>query len=89
METNLDQHKKELNENGFSIVENCFNESELNAMINFIRENQFNFAERQLLNRFSKLQEMLLKNHNFNRLYNFICDKNYFLSKAIYFNKVG
>ena len=89
MKTNLAQHKKNLDESGFSIIENCFNEIELNKMINLIKEYEFDFAERQLLNRFPKLQEVIFNNDNFKKLYNSICNKSYFLSKAIYFNKKG
>lgn len=84
---NFNQHKTALNENGFSIIENCFNEIELCEIINFIEENNFDFSERQLLNRFPKLQEIIFKNDNFKKLFKTISDENYFLSKSIYFNK--
>lgn len=84
---NFNQHKTALNKNGFSIIESCFNEFELNKIINFIEQNNFDFSERQLLNRFPKLQEIIFKNDNFRKLFQSICDESYFLSKAIYFNK--
>ena len=83
----FNQHKKELNESGFSIIENCFPESELAKISNLIAVSNFDFSERQLLNRFPKIQEIIFKNKVFKELLNTICDKNYFLSKAIYFNK--
>lgn len=85
---NFNQHKRALDENGFSIIENCFNESELSIMLNFIEDNKFDFSERQVLNRFPKIQEIIFKNDNFIKLFNTICDESYFLSKAIYFNKL-
>ena len=83
----FNQSKIELEENGFSIIENIFDDIELNKIIQFINDNNFDFSERQLLNRFPKLQKNIFKNDNFKKLFNSICDENYFLSKAIYFNK--
>ena len=84
---NFNQHKIALNKDGFLLVENCFNENELNKITGFIKENNFNFSERQLLKRYPKLQEIIFENDNFRKLFNTICDEGYFLSKAIYFNK--
>jgi ectoine hydroxylase-related dioxygenase (phytanoyl-CoA dioxygenase family) len=85
--SNFKQPKKELNENGFSIIENCFDKEELSEIINFVEESNFNFSERQLFNRYPELQSIIFKNKLFKKLYNSICNKEYFLSKAIYFNK--
>jgi lipoate-protein ligase A len=86
---NFNQHKKNLKENGFSIIENCFNDTELNKIIKFTEENKFDFSERQVLNRFPKLKEIILRNDNFIKLFKSICDESYFLSKAIYFNNAN
>jgi ectoine hydroxylase-related dioxygenase (phytanoyl-CoA dioxygenase family) len=84
---NFNQHKIELDERGFSIIENCFTEDELSEIISVIEEREFDFSERQLLNRFPKLQKSIFENKAFNELFNTICNNDYFLSKAIYFNK--
>ena len=83
----FNQHKTNLNQKGFSIIENIFDDVELNKIIEFINHNNFNFAERQLLKRYPEIQELIFKNQFFKELYNSICDDSYFLSKAIYFNK--
>ena len=85
--TNFNQHKEELNENGFSIIENCFDKNELNKIIDFINKNNFDFSERQLFNRYPELQNIIFKSKLFKELFNTVCNKDYFLSKAIYFNK--
>ena len=86
---NLNQHKIALNENGFSIIEKCFNEIELRKITSFIAKNNFDFSERQVFNRFPKLQEIIFDNDNFKNLLTTICDKSFFISKAIYFNKTS
>lgn len=85
--TDFYPNKLSLQENGFSIVEEVFKEEEINRIIEFIEQNRFEFSERQLLNRFPELQEIIFQSKRFRELYSTICDKNYFLSKAIYFNK--
>jgi len=84
---NFDQHKNELDKKGFSIVKSIFNAVELITLIKLIEDNNFDFSERQLLNRFPEIQEVIFKNELFKGLYSTICNKSYFLSKAIYFNK--
>lgn len=84
---NFNQYEEELKENGFSIIENCFNRDQLNEIINFVEESDFDFSERQLFKRYPKLQSIVFKNKLFMNLYSSICNKDYFLSKAIYFNK--
>jgi ectoine hydroxylase-related dioxygenase (phytanoyl-CoA dioxygenase family) len=81
------QHKKELNENGFSTIQNCFDDEILIRITNFIKQNNFNFSERQLFNRFPELTKIILNSESFRTLFNTVCNENYFLSKAIYFNK--
>ncbi|APZ44900.1 hypothetical protein BW723_00740 [Polaribacter reichenbachii] len=84
---NFYQHKKALDENGFSIIENCFSEKVLRKIIRIVENNNFNFSERQLLNRFPEIEKLIFENDNFKKLFRTICEESYFLSKAIYFNK--
>lgn len=81
------QHKIRLNENGFSTIQNCFDDEILIRITNFIKQNNFNFSERQLFNRFPELAKIILNSESFRTLFNTVCNENYFLSKAIYFNK--
>lgn len=83
----FNQHKNDLNQNGFSIVENCFDKISLTKISDFIDHNNFDFSERQIIKRFPKLYEIIFKHENFKKLYNTVCDESYFLSKGIYFNK--
>lgn len=83
------QRKIELEENGFLVVEEIFQEEELKKIINFIENHNFDFSERQLLNRFPEFQNIIFKSKLFQKLYNTICNNDYFLSKAIYFNKLS
>lgn len=80
-------NKKDLIEDGFSIVENIFDDIYLDQIKSFLVENEFSFNERQLFLRFPQLQEIVFSNAKFLNLYNSICDKNYFLTKSIFFNK--
>ena len=43
----------------------------------------------QLLNRFPELENVVFKSKKFTKLLNVICDEDYFLSKAICFNKLS
>lgn len=83
----LNRNKIELEENGFSIIENCFDDKVLTKIINIIQKKNFSFSERQLFNKFPVLAKIILNSQQFKALFNTICDKSYFLSKAIYFNK--
>lgn len=83
------KEKRELAKNGFSIVEGIFQQEDLNKIVNFIKSNNLNFSERQLINRFPELQEIIFDNLNFKNLFNNVCNQDYFLSKAIYFNKLN
>lgn len=80
-------NKKDLIEDGFSIVENIFDEIYLDKIKSFLNENEFSFYERQLFLRFPQLQKIVFSNSKFLKLYNSICDSNYFLTKSIFFNK--
>lgn len=80
-------HKKELEEQGFSITKSIFSNQELGAIISEINDSSKKHAIRQLINLKPKIQELIFKNTNFQNLFNSVCDETYFLSKAIYFNK--
>ena len=45
------------------------------------------FSIRQLVNKIPKIQKIIFDNALFREMFHLICDENYFLSKAIYFNK--
>ncbi len=81
------QSKKELTEKGFSITENIFEAKELQQLISLIDTSEKKYAIRQLVNKIPAIQNIIFKNKNFQELYNSVCDKNYFLTKAIFFNK--
>ena len=52
-----------------------------------IKNETVSYAIRQLLNKIPELQKVLFENENFKKLFRSICDENYFLTKAIFFNK--
>lgn len=79
--------KKELKEKGFSITENIFEAKELQQLISLIGASEKKYAIRQLINKIPEIQNIIFKNKNFQELYNSVCNKNYFLTKAIFFNK--
>lgn len=81
--------KIQLEKNGFSITGTVFNEKELNLLVQLIENRSSEFSIRQLLNKVPEIHEVIFNNQIFKELYNAVCDKNYFLSKAIYFNKPG
>ncbi|MFY0630112.1 MAG: phytanoyl-CoA dioxygenase family protein [Flavobacteriaceae bacterium] len=81
------KHTKELEAQGFSIAENIFSEIELQNLIQLIESNSSDFSIRQLVNRVPEIQKVIFENQSFRDLFDSICDKRYFLSKAIYFNK--
>ena len=84
---NFKQNKKELEEKGYSITKTFFNDNELTNVIGLIENNNPDFSERQLLNKIPQLQKIIFQNKSFRKLFDFLCQKNYFLSKSIYFNK--
>jgi len=81
------KNKKQLEEQGFSITETFFSEIELNELVELIESSSSEFSVRQLVNKVPKIQEVIFQNQLFKELYHTVCDKSYFLSKAIYFNK--
>ncbi|AUC17009.1 hypothetical protein BTO06_04415 [Tenacibaculum sp. SZ-18] len=85
MNNNL--HKNELQYNGFSISERIFSKSELNQMILALGENGKSFAVRQLVEKCPEILNLIFQNKVFKELYSDLCGMEYFLTKAIFFNK--
>ena len=83
----FNQNKKELITKGFSITERVFSKKERLKLIDLIESSEKNYAIRQLVNKIPKVQGVVFQNKIFRKLYKTICDDNYFLSKAIFFNK--
>ncbi len=81
------KNKVELEKRGFSITETIFDETELNSLINLIESRSSEFSIRQLVNQIPEIPEIIFKNPQFKKLFQSICSEDYFLSKAIYFNK--
>lgn len=81
------QYYSELNKRGFSITTPIFNDVELKEIISLIQPAKEKYAMRQLMTKVPELQEVIFKNEKFKNLFNAVCKENYFLSKAIYFNK--
>lgn len=80
-------HKIELEEKGFSITKPIFSNEELHKMSEMIQQSDQIFAIRQLFHKVPELQQLIFNNEHFKTIYQNICDENYFLSKAIFFNK--
>ena len=81
------KNKNELQDQGFSIVENIFSEKESNSLIEEIESEGMGFSIRQLVNKIPKIQKIIFDNVLFREMFHLICNENCFLSKAIYFNK--
>lgn len=81
------QHKKELEEKGFSVVNTVFTKEELDSFIDVIENSHKKYAIRQLVNLKPELLNLVFKNQQFVNLYQSVSNENYFLSKAIFFNK--
>ncbi|TCI90757.1 phytanoyl-CoA dioxygenase family protein [Tenacibaculum sp. M341] len=81
------KYKKELEEKGFSVENTVFSEEELDSFIDIIENSHKKYAIRQLVNFKPQLLDLVFKNRQFVSLYQSVCDENYFLSKAIFFNK--
>ncbi len=84
---NNNLHKNELQYNGFSITERIFSKSELNQMVLALGENGKSFAVRQLVEKCPEILNLIFQNKVFKELYNDLCGMEYFLTKAIFFNK--
>lgn len=81
----IHHHKEELLENGFTITESLFSDDEIKKLSTLIDDKRV-IAIRQLANKHPKVIGVLFENKKFKELYSTIC-KDYFLCKAIYFNK--
>lgn len=81
------QNKEELACKGYSITKQIFSKKELLDLISLIEESEKSYAIRQLINKVPKVQELVFKNKKFKNLYKTIYGEDYFLSKAIFFNK--
>jgi len=96
MKKNFEKNKIELEAHGYSITSEIYNETEVAELIKTIELTEANnksflktkdlFAIRQLMNHIPNLLKQIC-NDNFLNLLNEIGGKDYFLSKAIYFDK--
>ncbi len=89
--------KNELAENGYTILEHFYSNEEVNEIVNridhtinnsnseFIKTKDL-IAIRQLLNHIPELKKLIF-NNNITSLLSTLFDTNYFLTKAIYFDK--
>lgn len=84
-----DTKKEQYNNNGFAIVEDIFSEEEITKMIQILAVKEKEYAIRQLITQKPELLDVLFSNSKFKELYNSVCTKDYFLTKAIYFNKIA
>lgn len=83
----FNQNKEELINRGYSITNSIFGNEELLKLINLIENSEKKYAIRQLVTKIPEVQEVIFQNENFRKLYKSVCSKDYFLSKAIFFNK--
>ncbi len=83
------QNKKELINKGYSITESIFSDEERLQLIHLIESSENKYAIRQLVNKVPEIKEVIFKNEKFKKLYASVCCTDYFLSKAIFFNKTG
>lgn len=91
----LSKHKNELEENGFSIIHGIYNTAEIDQLIHciysFFEKNLYEkkstnkYSIRQLIKQIPQIEESILNDKFKNLLKTFGDD--FFISKAIYFNK--
>lgn len=91
------EHLSQLNKEGYSIVPDVYSESELAKISKVIAEKELNsdsimkskdlFAIRQLLNEIPELNELIFNEKLRELITSFQAESNFFLSKAIYFDK--
>ncbi|WP_284652431.1 phytanoyl-CoA dioxygenase family protein [Flavobacterium terrisoli] len=96
MITILDKVKTELNELGFSIVDNVYSETEIQSIANFIngldtsnpifRKTDDLFAIRQFVKEFPEIKSLLF-NNNLKKIIEEVGGDNCFVVKSIYFDK--
>lgn len=92
----LQNHKNEISDNGFTIINDVFSEEEINQIINVInaidtsketfRKSEDLFAIRQFLKEVPESHQFLF-NDNIKKIINEIFGDNYFVVKSIYFDK--
>lgn len=93
---NLQNHKTEISEKGFTIINNIFSEEEINQIINIIdsidtsketfRKSEDLFAIRQFLKEVPESHQLIF-NDNIKQIINEIFGNDYFVVKSIYFDK--
>ena len=83
----FNQNKEELINNGYSITKPIFGNEELLRLISLIENSEKSYVVRQLVNKIPEVLEVVFQNKKFRKLYKSVCDEDYFLSKAIFFNK--
>ena len=92
----LGQHKTEISNKGFTIINDVFSEKEINQIINVIdsidtsketfRKSEDLFAIRQFLKEVPESHQFIF-NDNVNKIINEIFGNDYFVVKSIYFDK--
>ena len=80
-------HKDNLKLNGFSVTKKLFSDLELDQLVAELGNQSSNYAIRQLVLKKPVLFNLIFSNENFKSLYKKICGNDYFLTKAIFFNK--
>ncbi|WP_428742364.1 phytanoyl-CoA dioxygenase family protein [Tenacibaculum sp.] len=83
----FNQHKRELIEKGFSITSTIFSDEEIENLKKLINSPKDTYAIRQLFVNNPAIMEIVLSNDKFKRLISEVCEDDYFITKAIYFNK--
>lgn len=93
---NLQIHKTEISNKGFTIINDVFSEKEINQIINVIgsidtsketfRKSEDLFAIRQFLKEVPESHQFIF-NDNVNKIINEIFGNDYFVVKSIYFDK--
>jgi len=93
---NLQNHKTEISDKGFTIINGVFSEEEINQIINVIdsintsketfRKSEDLFAIRQFLKEVPESRQFIF-NDNIKKIINEIFEENYFVVKSIYFDK--
>jgi hypothetical protein len=80
-------HKDNLKLNGFSVTKKLFSDLELDQLVAELGNQSSNYAIRQLVIKKPGLLNLIFNNENFKSLYKKFCGDDYFLTKAIFFNK--
>ncbi len=93
---NLQNHKTEISEKGFTIIDDIFSEKEISQIIDVInsidtsketfRKSEDLFAIRQFLKEVPESHQFIF-NDNIRKIINEIFGNNYFVVKSIYFDK--